>query len=392
MPRKTISEFRAKQIVNNALGSRYQGWEVDTEQAIAPQLRAVRGTDFVVKVDQAVKGRFKKGLVLLNVAKNKLESAAQELKNKGYKWLLVEPMVGHKPDDERYISLSRNRSGITMLYSAKGGVNVEQHGGLRSLVIDDPTKLEPAAKASGLRETLLSALVETFINNHFVFMEINPYLLDASGDLQPLDLAVEVDDAAIWLTNSWGEVDFRSPQAKRTPEEDTIAQLAKKSPAAFSFDVLNPDGSIFLLLSGGGASVTIADEVYNLGYGKQLANYGEYSGNPNTEETYIYTRAVLQALLKSKAPKKVIFVGGAVANFTDIRATFTGLIQAIDEMAPQLKKHKLKVFVRRGGPREEEGLKAMSAALIKHGLFGAVHDASTPIATAVGEMLKEVKR
>ena len=96
--------------------------------------------------------------------------------------------------------------------------------------------------------------------------------------------------------------------------------------------------------------MVVADEVYNRGLGEQLANYGEYSGNPNSEETYLYTKAVLELVLASKAPKKVVFLGGAVANFTDIAKTFAGVIQALDEVADGLQSQGVKVFVRRGGP------------------------------------------
>jgi ATP-citrate lyase beta-subunit len=206
-----------------------------------------------------------------------------------------------------------------------------------------------------------------------------------------LDAAVEVDDAGASFVDAWRERDIRTAQAERTPEEQVVDQLAKKSQASFSLDILNPNGSVFLLLSGGGASVTIADEVYSQGFGKQLANYGEYSGNPNQEETYIYTSALLDALVKSKAKRKVLLIGGAVANFTDILSTFKGLIRAFDEMAPKLKSQKLKVYVRRGGPREEDGLRVMKEALERHDILGAVHDASTPIAGAVAEALEELR-
>jgi ATP-citrate lyase beta-subunit len=153
---------------------------------------------------------------------------------------------------------------------------------------------------------------------------------------------------------------------------------------------LNPDGGVFLLLSGGGASVVVADEVYNQGYGRQLANYGEYSGNPNQEEAEQYTSAVLSLLLKSKAPKKVLFVGGAVANFTDIANTFAGVIAAIDMVAEQLHDQGVKIFVRRGGPRQEIGLAKIEACLQRHGILGAVHSPETALTDVVAEALKEV--
>jgi ATP-citrate lyase beta-subunit len=393
MPRKTISEFRAKTIVNQALGRSYKGWEVDAELPLAVQLKDVRkaAESFVVKVDQSVKGRFKKGLVKLDVSPAQLESTVKELGKKGYRWFLVEPLVAHGEGTERYLSLQRGRGGVTLWYSAKGGIDVESSKeAMKHEVLGDKPAWTKLGATTGLGAKNLEALAKAFNDHHFVFLEINPYTIDGDA-VNVLDSAVEVDDAATILIDAWREADIRTAHADRTREEQVIDQLAKKSQASFSFDVLNPDGSVFVLLSGGGASVTIADEIYAQGFGKQLANYGEYSGNPNAEETYIYTSAVLDALIKSKAKRKVLFIGGAVANFTDILSTFKGLIRAFEEMAPKLKSQKLKVYVRRGGPREEEGLQVMKEALEKLGIYGAVHDAQTPIAAAVAEALEELK-
>jgi succinyl-CoA synthetase beta subunit len=136
--------------------------------------------------------------------------------------------------------------------------------------------------------------------------------------------------------------------------------------------LLNPDGAFFLLLSGGGASIVVADEVNNQGHGQLLANYGEYSGNPNAEETYLYTKQVLSLMLKSKAPRKVLIIGGGVANFTDISKTFKGVIQALSEVKVQMRKQNIKVFVRRGGPNEADGLAQMEKFLLREDLHGRV--------------------
>src|SRR5690606_29632243 len=130
-------------------------------------------------------------------------------------------------------------------------------------------------------------------------IELNPFLW-REGKLLLLDAAVLVDSAGEDFATDWSledTVDMR----RLTETELTIADLNNNSPASFSFRFLNPDGSLWLLLSGGGASISIADEAQNRGMGDQLANYGEYSGGPTTEETYLYTRQILRAMLKSGA-------------------------------------------------------------------------------------------
>jgi ATP-citrate lyase beta-subunit len=386
MPRRKISEYRAKKLVTNALKLSYTGWSVSKPE----EVDGISGHDsYVVKVDQAVKGRFKKGLVLLEVSQAGLADAIKTLQAKGYSSFLVEPYATHDQNDERYLSFMHDRTGYHFLCSERGGVDIEQNAkSIKNFVITQEFDWSDASKQSGLGEAELKALFALFKANFMTFLEINPYLV---VDKKPviLDAAVEVDDAGEYFVDDWNEDDIRNPRMNTViPEEEEVKKLDAGSPASFNLSVLKPNGSVFLLLSGGGASVVIADEVHNLGLGKELANYGEYSGNPNTEETYLYTSQVLKLMLKSKAKNKVLFVGGAVANFTDIANTFAGVIRALNEYGDELKKQGVKIYVRRGGPRQEIGLAKIKAALEKHGLFGGVYDPQTSIPAALRAALK----
>jgi ATP-citrate lyase beta-subunit len=273
-----------------------------------------------------------------------------------------------------------------------GGVEIESHPeSIQIVALNDETDWQRLADETAIAGDDLKALLNLFMVNHFVFLEINPYTVDHAGGLSILDAAIEVDDAGIYFTQGWNEEDLRSPKMSlSTDSEAVVHALDAKSPASFNLSVLNPNGSIFLLLSGGGASVVIADEVFNRGFGDRLANYGEYSGNPTTHEAYIYTAEVLKLLLASSSAQKVLFIGGAVANFTDIASTFAGVIKALAEYADQLSEQKVKVFVRRGGPRQEVGLAKMRQALEQYGLYGGVYDPTTSITDALGAALKEV--
>lgn len=52
-------------------------------------------------------------------------------------------------------------------------------------------------------------------------------------------------------------------------------------------------------------------------------------------------------------------IGGGVANFTNVAATFHGIIRAIGDYQDALRAHAVKIYVRRGGPNYQEGLRAM---------------------------------
>jgi ATP citrate (pro-S)-lyase len=166
-----------------------------------------------------------------------------------------------------------------------------------------------------------------------------------------------------------------------------VAELDAATPASLKFKLINPEGRIWMLLSGGGASLVLADEVADQGMGKELANYGEYSGAPTDDDVYAYTKIILKQLLSSKSTtNKAIVVAGGVANFTDVAKTFKGLIRALDEQKSELVKYKVKVFVRRGGPNEIKGLKMMKDFLSVSQLLGSVHGHADPLTLVVNEV------
>ena len=102
-----------------------------------------------------------------------------------------------------------------------------------------------------------------------------------------------------------------------------------------------------------------ADTICDLGFAKEMANYGEYSGDPNTEETYYYTKTILDLMTRHKdSHGKMLLIGGAIANFTDVAKTLKGVVMALEEYQEKLHEAGIKIYVRRGGPHYEAGPKA----------------------------------
>lgn len=379
MPRKKLSEFRAKTLLYGALGQSYEGIELDAETDWRSRLEGLAGDGrFAVKVDQAEKGRFKKGLVKLDQSKNDVYGAAEELFGEGYRFLLVEPYRQHEQSDEHYLALSRTREGVDVSFSRQGGVDIEAHP--ESIAVS----LYEQGADIGVPSQDLGQLVQAFDDMYAGFLEVNPLII-ADGNLTLLDAAAEVDSEAEFFEVGWHGDDLRSPKMRPpSAEEQAIQELAETSQASFSLEIINPDGRIFVLLSGGGASVTVADEVNNLGAGRELANYGEYSGNPTLEETQIYTTNIVRLLLKSSAQNKVLIIGGGVANFTDVRATFRGVINALKTVESELQEQGVKVYVRRGGPYQQEGLALIRDYLESAGIIGYVAGPELPLSDIVG--------
>lgn len=383
MPRRKLSEYRAKHIISTAMDLNYEGWSVVDDLP--------NDGRYVAKVDQAVKKRFKNGLVGLDLSADEVKHWITIVQQKGYTGFIVEPYRQHEQSDERYLNLIRDAHGLRMTISPRGGVDIEdQADTLETFIVDDDTDWQQLAEKTSLSPDHLRSLVKVFNDNYFTLLEINPYIA-TNDNVLLLDVAVEVDDAAQLLVSTWSEDDLRQPPRVLTEEEKTVAALNESSPASFAFQMINPDGALFVLLSGGGASVTVCDEIYSAGQGEQLANYGEYSGNPTLEEAYIYTSAVLESLLRSKAPKKALFIGGAVANFTDIAKTFAGVTKAIEKYGDRMKEQGVHVVVRRGGPNQKVGLKNMQNVLDEYDLTAAVYDQTTTLDAAVKRVLEEIK-
>ena len=124
--------------------------------------------------------------------------------------------------------------------------------------------------------------------------------------------------------------------------------------------VLNEKGRIWTMVAGGGASVIYADTIVDMGGVNELANYGEYSGGPNEQQTYVYAKTVLDLMCRHPHKDgKILIIGGGIANFTNVADTFKGIMRALRETKIRLQENKTKVFVRRGGPNHLEGLRLM---------------------------------
>jgi len=385
MSRIKLTEYRAKKLL---LGETYHGISIRQGEPV----KLPKSVCFVIKVDQGVKKRMKKGLVLLDQSPAGISRAVSKWRKKGFSRFLAEPLLGHKEGDEQYVSFERVREGIRFMHAKAGGIEIESRPeAVKTFVLRNDFDMKTAAQKTKLPESFLKHALEVFENNFFAFLEINP-LVVANGKTHILDAAVLVDSAGtFFVKNSWTEDDIIEKTGNARAEKN-IADLAKTSPASFKLTVLNPNGSLFFLLSGGGGSIVVADEAELRGVGKEIGNYGEYSGGPTREETYLYAKEIIGLLIKSKAKRKALVLAGGVANFTDVKQTFMGIIDALSESAISLRKSGVKVFVRRGGPNEHEGLELMKIFLKKEKILGSVYGSETVITKAVDDAINFIKR
>jgi ATP citrate (pro-S)-lyase len=249
------------------------------------------------------------------------------------------------------------------------------------------------------RDTLvdfLTRLYTVYVDLHFTYLEINPLIcLDAEPGKKPaihyLDMAAKLDQTAEsicgpkWaiardlsvyggapaapITKGSKVTTDRGPPMvwpapfgrDLTKEEAYIQKLDASTGASLKLTVLNPEGRIWTMVAGGGASVVYSDAIAAHGFADELANYGEYSGAPTEGQTYEYAKTIVDLITRGtpRPDGKILIIGGGIANFTNVAATFKGIIRALKEYKAPLISHGVRIFVRRGGPNYQEGLKAM---------------------------------
>jgi len=338
-------------------------------------------TKLVVKPDQLFGKRGKHKLLLIDADWKKAVAWIKDRMNKevevgGVKGrlshFLVESFVSHKDDEEWYVAIRSEREEDIVYFSTKGGIFVEENWDkvkhIPVPILADPDavdftgQLADAGKRRDAVAAFLKALYRFYCDAGLGYLEINPFTFTESGDVVPLDVVAKVDDTAAFDCRAvWGNLEFPKPFGSHaSKEEEYIKYLDEQSGASLKLTILNPKGRVWTMVAGGGASVIYADTVCDLGFSKELANYGEYSGNPSRELTYQYAKTVLDLMTREKDPKgKFLIVGGGIANFTDVAKTFTGIIQALSEYKQKLVDGKVKIYVRRGGPNYKEGLAKM---------------------------------
>ena len=382
MARVAITEYAAKKLL---LGDAYKGVSVtdDTSEEMVASLD--EKSVYIVKIDVGIKKRGKQGLLRLNVAKNEVQKALSELFALGHSRCVIEEMVLHETSDEKYVSIDLQREGAIVLYSDKGGIEIEDnHDEIEHFCVPRNEVLQ-GETAITIGSVPLCQLLSSMQEFHVSFLEINPFI--TTNDLfTALDMAMEIDDAKTSKLPVW--VKEHIIKNATSAQEEAVQRQDEATSAALTLKTLNENGSILTLLSGGGASLVAMDSLVGAQLQNEIINYSEYSGAPTRDETHTYVSTLLEVLFASKASRKVILIAGGVANFTDIMATFQGIVDAFTENIQDLKEQNVYVCIRRGGPNQEKGLAHLRDFLNEHCINNDVHNPSLSLG-AVGALVSK---
>lgn len=311
------------------------------------------GSPVVIKAQVLVGGRGKAGGVKL--AKTPVE--AQEhadlilgMDIKGHKVLkvLVDPASDIKT--EIYLGVTNDRAARKPLImaSAEGGMDIEE------VNRQSPSKIirEHVDPFLGLRDyqirnlasgiqlprelwkqfrTITRGLYECYLNSDATLAEINPLIIDGSGNLLAVDGKMSIDDNAL----------FRLP--KLAEMRDTSAEpKAETSARAAGLSYIKLDGEIGCMVNGAGLAMTTMD-ITKL-FGGSPANFLDIGGGAKAETV----AAALRIILEDPNVKAVLFnIFGGITRCDEVAM---GIIAALDEV-----KTDLPMVVRLVGTNEEEG-------------------------------------
>ena len=309
----------------------------------------------VVKPDQLFGKRGKHGLIKADASFPEAKKWIKERMNKETKvgkvtdkltHFIIEPYIPHK--GEFYVAIKSNRTGDTIYFSNHGGVDIESvwdtvaeinidvDQDIDKINIESKLPKDTPVDKKKIFASFLKGLYKFYKELNYAYLEINPFCISGK-DIVPLDLVARLDDTGHFESSSkWGDITFPAPFGRKlSKEEEYIKMMDEKSGASLKLTVLNPKGRIWIMVAGGGGSVIYTDTIVDLGYRDELANYGEYSGNPTTDQTYEYAKTILDLMTREKDPKgrsKFLLIGGGIANFTDVAKTFTGITMALKEI------------------------------------------------------------
>ncbi|MFX1551145.1 MAG: ATP citrate lyase citrate-binding domain-containing protein [Promethearchaeota archaeon] len=427
MAQKNIYEYDAKKLLARELPKYFPNFnyhnklaiiENDTDfEKLIEQHPWIKSEKVAVKPDQLFGKRGKAKLILLDADVNQVLKFCKENLGKEFTIgnvkgeltrLLIEPFIPH--EKEYYVSITSERDCDVIHFSFEGGIFIEENWdkvthipipiGTDIKTFDLGKKLPDLGDLKDILIPFIKGFYQVFVDQDFTFLEINPFAITKDKKVVPLDVKARLDDTAAFLhADTWGNplnpIEFPAGFGQKLSLEETkIKELDEKTGASLKLTILNRNGHVWTMVAGGGASVIYTDTIADLGFSEELGNYGEYSGNPSQEHTQIYAQTLIDLITENPDPKgkeKYLIIGGGIANFTDVKATFGGIVNAIKKSVDKLKNANVKILVRRGGPNEKQGLELMRQVGEETGIPIDIYDRYNSMTRPVARMIEKMR-
>ena len=287
---------------------------------------------------------------------------------------------GSEIDCELYLSIlvDRATSKVSFIASTEGGMDIEEVAAetpekILTVGIDpvagitdaNGQEIAAALKLTGNQVdqcvTLVKNLYKAFVDTDMSLLEINPLVVNGTGDLVCLDAKVNFDSNALYRHHDIVEL-------RDLSEEDPAEVEASK----YDLSYVKLDGSIGCMVNGAGLAMATMD-IIKL-YGEEPANFLDVGGGATKEKV---TEAFKIILSDSNVKGILVNIFGGIMR-CDIIAE--GVVAAASEL-----KLSVPLVVRLEGTNVEQGKAIMAASGLAIIPADNLEDAADKIVAAVSE-------
>ncbi|MCX7995908.1 MAG: ADP-forming succinate--CoA ligase subunit beta [candidate division WOR-3 bacterium] len=282
------------------------------------------GLPCVIKAQVMVGGRGKAGGIKVAKTEEEVKTYGSQILGMDIKGLKVKKVLVSEAVDiasEAYLGIiiDRNEKKIVLMACKEGGVEIEEVARQKPEAIykvyADPLLglLEHKAREIGLFlygntknafdcAAIALQLYRLFIENDASLAEINPLVVNSSGNLIALDAKINFDDNAL----------YRHPEieAMRDREsEDENELLAREKDLSY----VKLNGNIGCVVNGAGLAMATMDLVKH--YGGEPANFLDIGGSSSPEKV----KNALEILLRDRNVKVIFFnIFGGITRCDDV--------------------------------------------------------------------------
>jgi succinyl-CoA synthetase beta subunit len=316
----------------------------DVAQTVPEAIAIARKTGFpvVIKAQVLVGGRGKAGgvKVVANEAELTVEfNRIKDLNIKGYsvERLLIAKAIDIKKEYYLAVTIDNIKADVVVIISAEGGVEIEETAkihpekiikfymqGMKTL--DEArwavaaTQIFPDVRLQKSATSILEKLIKLFFEKDCSLAEINPFVVNAEGNLMAADAKVIFDDNAM----------DRHPELAPLRDmkyEDADELEAKEKGLSF----VKLEGNVGCIVNGAGLAMGTMDAVNLLG-GKP-ANFLDVGGSSNPQKVL----NALKIILRNKDIKVILInIFGGITRCDDIANGILTALKQIDIPVPMV--------------------------------------------------------
>jgi succinyl-CoA synthetase beta subunit/citryl-CoA synthetase large subunit len=366
-----LLEYESKEILKK------YGIPMPTGQAVCRSQELQMDGPVVLKAQVPIGGRGKAGGIIEVSSKQQAKAKVEHLLSteiKGYmpRAILAEEKMEVAQEFFMAVTYDTVAKSPLAIFSQEGGVDIEE------LAACQPEKVRreyfsvrgrlPQYRAREIISdagisgrmliglgSVLSCLADIFLDYDATLAEINPIARTDEGKLVALDCHLEIDDDAMFRHKEVAEKqqaqDRYAGGRSSTDFERKAAEIDNLDHRGVAGRMIEFDGTLGLIIGGGGASLTAFDAVQQ--YGGDPANYCEIGGNPSVLKVQELTKHILS----KPNVEKIAVIMNVVSN-TRVDMVARGVVKGILESG-KAPSGTVAVF-RVPGAWEEEGFKILS--------------------------------